>query len=85
MHVFLTKQKITYGIFIVEPIRGIVFNRGLLMNIGFLEVISEAKTNGLNILWDCFVFHDVDLIPEDERNIYSCPELPRHMSSDIRL
>ena len=26
---------------------------------------------------------DVDLLPEDERNIYSCPESPRHMSAAV--
>jgi hypothetical protein len=30
--------------------------------------------------WECLIFHDVDLIPEDDRNIYSCPSEPRHMS-----
>ena len=29
--------------------------------------------------YDCFVFHDVDLIPEDDRNDYGCPSSPRHM------
>ena len=22
--------------------------------------------------FDCFIFHDVDLIPENDRNIYEC-------------
>ncbi len=48
------------------------------MNIGFLESLRLSASK-----WDCFIFHDVDLIPEDERNIYSCPELPRHMSSAV--
>ena len=30
--------------------------------------------------FDCVIFHDVDLIPEDDRNVYSCPDFPRHMS-----
>jgi hypothetical protein len=45
------------------------------MNIGFKEAIFHG-------LFECFIFHDVDLLPEDDRNIYSCPEdgKPRHMS-----
>ena len=26
------------------------------------------------------MLHDVDLIPEDDRNLYTCPSQPRHMS-----
>ena len=79
MHPFLNKQQIDYGIFLVEPLEKLTFNRGLLLNIGFLE---SRKLN--DDRWDCFIFHDVDLIPEDERNIYSCPyENPRHMSSAV--
>ena len=46
----------------------------MLFNIGFME----AKK-----LWDCFIFHDVDLLPENEHNIYSCPSRPRHMSTGL--
>lgn len=77
MHPFLIKQQIEYGIYLVEPISNITFNRGLLMNIGYAEALADNK------IWECFVFHDVDLLPEDERNIYSCPETPRHMSSAV--
>ena len=45
----------------------------MLFNIGYLEAI---KVGG----WDCFIFHDVDLLPENDFNIYSCPQMPRHMS-----
>ena len=49
------------------------FNRGMLMNVGFVEAL---KLRG----WDCFIFHDVDLLPQNDRNLYTCPTLPRHMS-----
>jgi hypothetical protein len=49
------------------------FNRALLMNIGFSEALNDEN-------WDCFIFHDVDLVPIDGRNIYDCPIWPRHMS-----
>lgn len=49
------------------------FNRGKLLNVGFVEASKIKK-------FDCFIFHDVDLIPENDRNLYTCPEQPRHMS-----
>jgi len=52
------------------------FNRAMLMNIGAAEALRQDA-------FQCFIFHDVDLIPEDDRNIYSCPEQPRHMSVAI--
>lgn len=78
MHPFLIKQQIEYGIFIIEPEPDLPFNRGLLMNVGFNESLNLTNNK-----WDCFMFHDVDLLPEDERNIYSCPDMPRHMSSAV--
>ena len=77
MHPFLQKQQLEYGIYLVEPESGLTFNRGFLMNIGFVESLKDFDK------WECHVFHDVDLLPEDERNIYSCPETPRHMSSAV--
>lgn len=73
IHPFLMKQQIEYGIFIVEQISDGLFNRAALMNVGFVEAL---KLND----WDCFIFHDIDLIPMDDRNLYTCPDQPRHMS-----
>lgn len=73
LHPFLMKQQIDYGIFIVEQSSKGAFNRAKLMNIGFVEAIKMYN-------WDCFIFHDVDLLPMDDRNLYTCPEQPRHMS-----
>jgi len=45
----------------------------MLFNVGFTEAMNDHN-------WNCVIFHDVDLIPEDDRNIYSCSADPRHMS-----
>lgn len=76
MHPFLQKQQLDYGIYIVEQAPGSEFNRAMLMNIGFVEASKLYD-------YQCYVFHDVDLLPEDDRNIYSCPEQPRHMSAAV--
>ncbi|XP_029956090.1 beta-1,4-galactosyltransferase 4-like isoform X2 [Salarias fasciatus] len=49
------------------------FNRAKLLNIGYLEALKDYN-------WDCFIFHDVDLVPEDDRNLYVCAETPKHMA-----
>lgn len=73
IHPLLMKQQIEYGIFVIEQIADGLFNRAALMNVGFLEALKLHQ-------WDCFIFHDVDLIPLDDRNLYRCPDQPRHMS-----
>lgn len=50
----------------------------MLMNVGFAEALKLRP-------FTCFIFHDVDLLPEDDRNIYSCPEQPRHMSVAVNV
>ena len=52
------------------------FNKGVLMNAAFKEALKEET-------WSCFVFHDVDLLPENVRNMYTCPWQPRHMSASV--
>ena len=104
IHPFLMRQQIDYGIFLVEPVEDIQFNRGLLMNIGYAEVKKMFMNEQNQTHFQCFAFHDVDLLPEviqfhlffflencfyksfyfkDERNLYTCPEQPRHMSSAV--
>ena len=46
------------------------------MNVGFNEALKAGN-------FTCVIFHDVDLIPEDARNDYSCPSSPRHMSTAV--
>jgi hypothetical protein len=58
------RQQIDYGIFLVEPVEDIQFNRGLLMNIGYAEVKKMFMNEQNETHFQCFAFHDVDLLPE---------------------
>lgn len=46
------------------------------MNAGFLEAMKMFS-------FDCAIFHDVDLIPEHDGNLYDCGDQPRHLSVAI--
>lgn len=50
----------------------------MLMNIGFNEAQLQEE-------FHCFIFHDVDFLPEDDGNPYTCPQegKPRQMSFSI--
>lgn len=73
IHPFLQRQLLDYGLFIIEQAGTDDFNRAMLLNVGFVEALGMRE-------FDCFIFHDVDLLPEDDRNLYTCPHQPRHMS-----
>ncbi|XP_052809120.1 beta-1,4-N-acetylgalactosaminyltransferase bre-4-like [Mya arenaria] len=72
----LKRQEVAFGVFVVEQFGNSTFNKGRLMNIGFTEARKYDE-------FDCFIFHDIDLIPEDDRNMYTCSEKPRHMSPAV--
>ena len=65
-----------YGVYVVEQWGSGPFNRAMLMNVGAAEALKQHD-------FQCFIFHDVDLLPEDDRNLYTCPAQPRHMSVAI--
>ncbi|XP_034313784.2 beta-1,4-galactosyltransferase 4 [Magallana gigas] len=74
MHTFLMKQQLEYGIYVVEQTKGLEFNRGFLFNVGYKEALRDSD-------YDCFVLHDVDLLPENDHNIYTCPvDQPKHLA-----
>ena len=60
------RQQVDYGIFIVEQDGSGAFNRAMLLNVGAAEALKSYD-------FQCFIFHDVDLLPEDDRNLYTCP------------
>jgi hypothetical protein len=72
IHPFLKQQQLDYTIFIVNQHGQGQFNRAALFNVGFIEAMKLYS-------FDCFIFHDVDLLPEDLRNVYKCGDKPRHM------
>lgn len=61
-----------YVIIIVEQDNAKLFNRGMLLNIGF----KEAK----KLKCDYVVFHDVDMLPKDVD--YSYSDTPIHLATD---
>lgn len=77
IHPFLQAQLLDYKIVVVEQSPNKPFNRAKLFNVGFLE--SKAVHGHTS----CLVFHDIDLIPLDARNIYACASEPRHLSSNL--
>ena len=76
MHKFLQKQHREYCIFFAEQTDQGQFNRGKLFNVGFDYIMKEhpvyQNVNLLNKKPDCFIFADVDLLPENLRNLYGC-------------
>ena len=81
MHPFLAEQNIEYAIYVVESAAGTVFNRGLLKNVGFIESLKDTDDH-----WDCFFFHDVDVIAENRENIYHCNDsFPIHYAVSVSL
>ncbi|XP_077519492.1 beta-1,4-N-acetylgalactosaminyltransferase bre-4-like [Amblyomma americanum] len=74
IHPFLQGQQLDYGIYLIEQNGTGDFNRAKLLNVGY--EIAKAMHE-----YDCFIFHDVDLLPENRANKYVCRKNPRHMST----
>ncbi|XP_037381400.1 beta-1,4-galactosyltransferase 4 [Talpa occidentalis] len=72
LHPFLQRQQLDYGIYIINQAGSKKFNRAKLLNVGYLEALKDEN-------WDCFIFHDVDLVPENDFNLYTCEDQPKHL------
>lgn len=70
---YLTNLGITFELIIVEQIDTKPFNRGKLLNIGFIE----AERLGCTYV----VFHDVDMLPVNVD--YSYSDIPLHLATNI--
>ena len=45
----------------------------MMRNVGAKFVIETEKI-------ECLIFHDVDLLPENDKNMYICEDRPKHIS-----
>jgi len=54
-------------VFLVEQADPWPFNRAALINVGV--AVTQKLGN-----FSCFIFHDIDILPEDDRAVYNCPE-----------
>lgn len=79
----LRRQFIEYSIFVVEQHGKLTFNKGRLMNTGFDFAHMIGKKFGKS--YDCYVFQDVDLLPERDDLLYKCSDgdVADHLSSSI--
>ncbi|KAL2104296.1 hypothetical protein ACEWY4_001164 [Coilia grayii] len=74
LHPFLQRQQIHYSIYIVHQSGNSTFNRAKLLNVGVREALKDED-------WSCIFLHDVDLLPENDHNTYTCnPQHPTHLS-----
>ncbi|XP_072425836.1 beta-1,4-galactosyltransferase 6 isoform X2 [Chiloscyllium punctatum] len=72
----LQRQHVQFGFYVIEQAGNYPFNRAMLFNVGFMEAMKDLD-------WDCLIFHDVDHIPESDRNYYGCGQMPRHFASKL--
>ncbi|XP_047462403.1 beta-1,4-galactosyltransferase 4 [Mugil cephalus] len=72
LHPFLQRQQLHYAIYVIQQAGDQTFNRAKLLNVGYLEALKDYS-------WECFIFHDVDLVPENDHNLYVCDKQPRHL------
>ena len=81
LHSFLIRQNLAYCITVSEQSNSGKFNKGLLMNAAFVEMEKIQK----NFDFNCLIFHDVDLLPENDKNLYICNQThPMHLSLKIK-
>ncbi|XP_039260974.2 uncharacterized protein LOC120337292 isoform X2 [Styela clava] len=76
LHPMLMRQHIHYCIYVAEQFDNGQFNKATVMNAAFEEALKLDD-------YDCIIFHDVDMIPENDRNFYMCADQPRHLSPAI--
>ncbi|CAL4073763.1 unnamed protein product [Meganyctiphanes norvegica] len=73
MHGILQRQQLNYTLFFIQQKDDEALNHGKLHNVGYLLTKSTGP-------WDCWIFHDMNLLPLDDRHLYHCEPFPKHLS-----
>ncbi|XP_077966947.1 beta-1,4-galactosyltransferase 4-like isoform X1 [Styela clava] len=75
MHPIWQRQQLDYTVYVMWQSGKHLFNKAKIMNAGFLEASKDRK-------YDCYVFHDVDMLLENDECLYWCPteDNPRSLS-----
>lgn len=73
----LVRQALEYQVFVVEQNTRQLFNKGAALNIGFLEALNFGD-------WNCFIFHDPDILAINDNVYYKCQDKPTHVSAAIK-
>lgn len=77
MKVILAERNIDYTLIISEQEEGLLFNKGLTFNCGFLMAYQRC---------DYFIFHDIDMFPVSLNNTYGYPDVaPQHLVASSQL
>ena len=69
-----------YCVFVAEQYDNGMFNKARVMNAAFVDI---TKRIGEYMTFDCFIFHDVDMLLENDNNLYKCGNVPKHMSTGL--
>ena len=78
IHPFLQAQNLSYLLILVEQTKGDPFNRAKLFNVGAIESRKIKRSPA-----QCFIFHDIDLLPLNAKNLYACSSTPMHLSAYV--
>uniref|UniRef100_G1PM08 Beta-1,4-galactosyltransferase n=1 Tax=Myotis lucifugus TaxID=59463 RepID=G1PM08_MYOLU len=72
----LQRQRLRFAFYVIEQVSGRPFSPLLSLLRQQLECFKDLD-------WDCLIFHDVDHIPESDRNYYGCGQMPRHFATKL--
>lgn len=79
----LIRQQLKFKIYLIEQTHEKAFNRAKLFNIGYDIAKKDPTMEGSQ--YDCFTFHDIDLLLLNDEMLYRCnyDKHPRHLIVDL--